>query len=81
VVDRGTLKTILDAEGIDTESYSLDGGLPFEAYVLEERANAWGVYYSERGLRSNEVVFESEDEACRHLLDLLLADSTTRRPL
>jgi hypothetical protein len=45
---------------------------------MEETSSGWSVYYWERGLRSGEQAFGSEDEACRHLLDLLLRDSTTR---
>lgn len=78
-MDRETLKALLDAEDVDPTAYSLDGGMPFEAYVLERRSSEWAVYYSERGLRSSEVVFETEDDACAHLLDLVLRDSTTRR--
>lgn len=78
-MDREALKALFDAENVDPSAYSLDGGMPFEAYVLEPRASDWAVYYSERGLRSGEVVFQTEDEACAHLLDLVLRDSTTRR--
>ena len=78
-MNRETLKALLDNEDIDPNVYSLDGGMPYEAYVLERRSSDWAVYYSERGLRSGEVVFETEDDACSHLLDLLLRDSATRR--
>lgn len=78
-MDREALKALLDAENVDPSAYSLDDGMRFEAYVIERRPNDWSVYYSERGLRSGEVVFQSEDEACAHLLDLVLRDSTTRR--
>lgn len=53
--------------------------MPFEAYVLEPGPPRWSVYYSERGLRTGEAVFDSENEACSHLLELLLRDLTTRR--
>lgn len=79
VMDRDTVKTLLDAENVDPGAYSLEGGMPFEAYVLERRVSNWAVYYSERGLRSGEVVFNSEDEACSYFLDLVLRDLTTRR--
>ena len=55
--------------------------MPSEAYVLEPpRAADWAVYYSERGLRSGEVVFQTEHEACSYFLDLVLSDDTTREP-
>jgi len=78
-MDLQTLKHILDAEDIDPIAYSLDGGMPFEAYVLERRAGHWVVFYSEHGLRTGETEFEAEGDACSYLLELLLRDSTTRR--
>jgi hypothetical protein len=79
LMDRETPEALLDAENVDPTAYSLDGGIPFEAYVLERRSPDWAVYYSERGLRSGEVVFQTEDDACAHLLDLVRRDATTRR--
>ena len=78
-MDTAVLRHLLDAEGIDPGAYSLDGGMPSETYVLERRPDGWLVYYSERGVRTAETRFESEDEACGHLLELLLRDPTTRR--
>ena len=48
------LKRILEAEGFRQDVYSLTGGLPNEAYCLENRGYEWAVYYSERGERSGE---------------------------
>ncbi len=79
-MDTSALRRLLDAEGIDPDAYSLDGGMPDEAYVLERRPDCWLVFYSERGLRTAETRFESESGACAHLLELLLRDPTTRRP-
>src|SRR3954447_22643072 len=56
-MDTATLRRLLDAEGIDPCAYSLDGGLPDEAYVLEHRPGCWVVYYSERGLRTAQTGF------------------------
>ncbi len=78
-MDRESLKALLDAEDVDPAAYSLDGGLPFEAYVLERRPCDWVVYYSQRGMRSSEEAFEVEGDACARLLELILRDSTTRR--
>lgn len=73
------LRRMLDAENIDPRAYSLDGGAADEAYVLEApNRSAWTVFYSERGLRTGETQFETEDEACTHILELLLRDTTTR---
>jgi hypothetical protein len=76
-VDRSSLKAALDSQHIDPRAYNLTGGLPNEAYTLEQTPSGWSVYYSERGLRSGKQSFTTEDQACRHLLDLLLADQST----
>jgi hypothetical protein len=84
MMDRSSLREFLDRERVDPRAYGLDGvaGLPVEdreeRYFLEELPSGWSVYYWERGLRSGEQSFDDEDEACRHLLDLILRDATTR---
>lgn len=84
MMDRSSLREFLDREHIDPRSYGLDGtaGLPAqdreERYFIEQSPSGWSVYYSERGLRSGEQSFHTEDEACNHLLELLLRDRTTR---
>ena len=77
-MDRNSLRTILDREGVDREYYELEGGLPSDKYCMEARGLSWAVYYSERGQRVEERAFLSEDDACRRLLELLLRDPTTR---
>jgi hypothetical protein len=85
MIDCSSLRQFLDREQIDLRSYGLDGpsGLPIqdreERYFIEQAPSGWSVYYWERGLRSGEQSFVTEDEACHHLLDLLLRDRTTRR--
>ncbi len=76
-MDCSELLTVLAREGINPDSYSVDGGHPPERYVLDHRAGRWMVYYSERGLESGLVAFDTEDEACNHLLELLRRDHTT----
>jgi hypothetical protein len=84
MMDRSSLRDLLDRERIDPRAYGLDGPAALRAedreerYFLEESPPSWSVYYWERGLRSGERSFASEDEACRYLFDLLLRDSTTR---
>ncbi len=39
----------LKEKNIPIDSYSLEGGLPNEAYCLNREKNVWEVYYSERG--------------------------------
>jgi len=84
MMDRSSLRQFLDLEKINPRSYGLEGpsGLPVqdreERYFIEHSPSGWSVYYWERGLRSAEESFGTEDEACQHLLDLLLRDRTTR---
>ena len=83
-MNRTQLRKLLTQEQVDPAAYGLDGaqGLPVaereERYFLEEAPDGWSVYYWDRGLRSGEQGFTSEDMACRYLLDLLLRDTTTR---
>jgi hypothetical protein len=72
---RGDLKAFLDREHVDPTTYAMDGRVPNECYCLIWEAGMWHVFYSERGLRTGERVFTSEEEACEHLLDLLITDA------
>lgn len=72
------LKRILEAEGFRQDVYSLTGGLPNEAYCLENRGYEWAVYYSERGERSGERIFFSESEASEFFLQRMRRDPTTK---
>ena len=76
-VDR--LNVLLHAMNVRDDAYALSGGHPSECYVLDHRGHEWAVYYSERGSESGLEKFPSEDLACRHLLDLVMRDKTTRR--
>jgi hypothetical protein len=77
LTNRQELGDILHREGINPNTYALDGGHPSERYVLDIRPGGWAVYYSERGLESGRREFDSEDEACNYLLDKLRSDPTT----
>ena len=72
------LRSILQQREFDPVSYSLDEALPSEKYVVFDKgAGRWSVYYSERGRRTGEKVFDNEDAACRYLLQVLEEDPTT----
>lgn len=74
-MNREDLEAILVERKVSSLAYSLGGGLPSEKYVLNQDAGGrWSVYYSERGQKSGERIFDSEDAACRHLLDWLTSD-------
>lgn len=62
------LKIKLKELGVPGVLYSLRGGAPSEKYCIQEKDGRWYTYYSERGERTNERIFSSEDEACEDLL-------------
>ena len=43
------LKQRLGSLKIDRNAYCLDGGLPNEAYTINQNIEVWEVYYSEKG--------------------------------
>ena len=77
-MNRDELQRILNDRGIRARSYSLDSGSANDRYCIERSSGGWATFYSERGNRNNERWFSTEDQACRHLLETLLADPTTR---
>ncbi len=78
-MNRTDLQQRLREEGIDELSYSLDGGFPSERYVLSYEGNVWLVYYSERGQMTNLRTFQTESDACLHLLQQILSDRTAKK--
>lgn len=67
-MDRNQLKSILYKNGIPEDAYSLNGGLPNEAYCMNEVKGGWEVYYSERGIKRNLGYYLNESGACKCLL-------------
>lgn len=65
------LETALADSGVPQAAYSLVGGLPNEAYCLEQLPDGWRVYYSERGSRTGVKCFGTEDEACDYFFRLV----------
>lgn len=73
------LKDALRRANIDERFVSLDGSARDESLVLEhEPVMGWTVYYSERGQRTGERTFRSEDQACQFILDKLSSDPTVK---
>ena len=72
------LKATLAGAGVKERAYDLDGSNRDEVYCLDQAPRGWAVYYRERGIRRDERLFASEDEACRYILDLITEDPTTR---
>lgn len=78
-MNRSDLVKILQGEGIDPNSYDLDGGHGRECYVLSGNGPSWHVYYNDRGLERGWRPFGSEETACEYLLELLRRDPTAKR--
>lgn len=78
-MNRNELKDLLEREGISDSSFTFDPDSADEQYVLATETGGWTVYYAERGLRSGERNFDTEDEACTFLFEILLRDGTTRQ--
>ena len=78
-MNRQELETILHAEGISEDAYSLEGGLPSERLCLAAEGGGWVVYYSERGIRSGLRRFSTESAACQYLLNELRDDPSATR--
>jgi hypothetical protein len=58
--------------GIPSHAYSLEGGMPDEALVLDSLPGGrWTVYFSERGQRMREREFAFLDDALQDMADQL----------
>jgi len=68
---KNELQQKLISENISLDMYSLNGGLPNEAFCLSEINGIWEVYYSERGNKTGLKVFNKEEDACQCLYDTL----------
>lgn len=66
-MNKNKLKERLQQEGVRADLYSLEGGFPVEAYVLNQSGNHWEVYYSERGYKNALEVFDNESDACENI--------------
>ena len=74
------LQEAAKAGNVDERFLSLHGEVKDESYVFErEEGKGWCVYYSERGQRSGERFFITEEEACAFIFDRLNRDPNVRR--
>jgi hypothetical protein len=72
LVNKAELKTKLDSPGINENFYSLDGQLLPGRLVLYHSYENWNVFYfDERGNRNDEVTFQSENEACQYIYEVI----------
>jgi len=66
-MNKSELSKILIKENIPRHFYSLEGGLPYDAWCLAKTSSGWEVYYTERGEKYQVEHFCSEEEACERL--------------
>lgn len=71
-MNKNELKQKLISSNIPKDTYSLEGGLPNEAYCINQNEDKWEVYYSERGQKSGLKIFDSEEEACEYFYQALI---------
>ena len=64
------LERVLQDNQVPRRYYSLDGPGGGDCFALEFINSSWFIsYYSERGMRREEGIFTSEDEACHAMFD------------
>lgn len=64
------LQTRLLKSNVPADAYSLTGGLPNEAYCIEQGTDGkWDTYYCERGQRTSLRTFDTETEACDYFFN------------
>lgn len=70
---REVLEEKLKIAGVPDYIYNLTGkGKKDECLCLEKNQGKWSVYYLERGIKTTNEVFESEDDACQFLYEQLM---------
>lgn len=73
------LERLLNLFEIRTDVYDLSGrDEGDEAHVITHEQGGWHVFYSERGIRTLERVFPTEDQACDEILLRIARDPLTR---
>lgn len=66
------LKKLLIKSDVPNYLYNLNGsGRKDERFCIESCDNEWLVYFSEKGIRTTEKRFHSEDDACMFLYEQL----------
>ena len=67
------LEKKLKTAGVPDYIYNLTGqGQKDERLCLEKIQDKWSVYYLERGIKTTNEIFNSENDACQFLYDQLM---------
>ncbi len=64
--------------GVNDSAYSICDEVGDEQYCIEKDGGKWHYFYSARGQRSGEKIFQNENEACEYVLSLLKEDPTVK---
>lgn len=72
------LAQVLLEFGVDPLAFDFDDGRSDETYCLTKENDGWHVFYSERGTRTNERVFETECAASDAVLQDIASDPLSR---
>lgn len=69
------LEHYLSEKNIPKYYYNLSGtGRCDERLVLIQNDNMWEVYYLERGIKTTDLLFNTESEACKYIANKLVKD-------
>lgn len=67
--------TLFKWKNIPKYYYNLSGtGRCDERLVLIQNDNMWEVYYLERGIKTTDLLFNTEFEACKYIANILVKD-------
>lgn len=70
---RNELEKKLKENGVPTSLYNLDNvGRTDERFCLMYDNNHWNVYFTERGIRTTDLKFSTEEEACQYVYEQLV---------
>jgi len=70
-MNKNTLHKELENKNVPKDLYDLNGGLPNEAYCLNQNNGIWEVYYSEKGVKSGLKTFSTENDACDYFYEVV----------
>ena len=71
-LNRENLAKKLRIARVPDHMYNLNGkGQTDERFCLKKLDNQWQVYYSERGVKTTNKIFDSEKDACQYIYDQL----------
>ena len=72
-MDSKKLQHLLEEAGVPDELYNLhEAGRDDEKFCLCKKGEQWQVYFSERGVKTINKVFNTETEACQYIYEQLI---------